>query len=871
MSTLTPKASCQALIVSLLLLLSPLTAFSNAPHLAEWTAGPGELGLGYPVPIPVDTPLPFDGFRTYNGLRARHFELSSSTDVVHRRIIGNSYSGANINAWQLGDLDLINKEGLPEAAMLTNAGLHAREWQPPEVATGIMELLASKEADTGFYRYLLDNLNILVIPVLNVDGFKQTQRFPEQNWLQTDPDSPNSAPRDGRMRRKNMRDVDTNINTQSDHLDGVDLNRNNSPFWATSSRSSANNDSLVYHGTAASSESETQALAAVVEYAPANRLRLYTDMHSFTQVHFWHHTGDARLAANTVAVLQLFSDFQRGFPAAKDYLFNSPFNQSQGVGIGATAEYFAQTYGIPSWTLEVEPSGGNHPGLPGCGADYGGLATNCHDGFILPEAEIRRVRETLAETFAIAYYKQAGPAAVRRVRIIDTATNATVYAADWTVDSPVSRELHASQLENLIPGREYKLWVAFNKPMRWRDEQGNVVPLQAFPGQSGPASLLLGIALGIDGNDLSLSISNLQWLNQKGLAPDGYLDYSDDAYSVNFSIDDTQENRLLIDSGKDFIFRQTIGDITATVIDANPATVADWSDGGWTGLENSAGDAGDFGGIDSTLKFTVSNTASAPSMLIDASMTGAWPDYSQDKQGFLLEILDSNRAVIYWFTYDDEGNQRYLNSVGTIEGNRIVFADLLETRGGSFTNAGLSPEIFSVGSAEIIFTGCNSGRMDYNVDSRPGHLDISRLTNLLGYNCSNPDPGPISANASLSGAWTNIANGNHGLVLEVLADSRVVAYWFTYNNAGKQRWYFGVGRVEAEELVFDTLYTTAGGLFGKPAERAPAELIPWGEMRMQMQCVDGVLSFDASTGGMGSGQFNLNRLTFIQGSTCATE
>ena len=57
------------------------------------------------------------------------------------------------------------------------------------------------------------------------------------------------------------------------------------------------------------------------------------------------------------------------------------------TGIGTTAEYFTYIDQVPSWTLEVEPSGGEHPGLPGAGADYGGLGRNSHDGFILPESQ----------------------------------------------------------------------------------------------------------------------------------------------------------------------------------------------------------------------------------------------------------------------------------------------------------------------------------------------------------------------------------------------------------------------------------------------------------------------------------------------------
>jgi len=44
--------------------------------------------------------------------------------------------------------------------MLTNGGIHAREWQSPEVATGIIELLALAEDDHHLISYLRDNANI---------------------------------------------------------------------------------------------------------------------------------------------------------------------------------------------------------------------------------------------------------------------------------------------------------------------------------------------------------------------------------------------------------------------------------------------------------------------------------------------------------------------------------------------------------------------------------------------------------------------------------------------------------------------------------------------------------------------------------------
>ena len=254
---------CLLLLPGALLLISTQL---NAQVVTRWVENksPNEtdkIALGYPLPYPVNTPLPFDGFRTYAGLHARHQDLAATTPWVHPKRIGLTRSGRTIWAYRLGDEDLLTFDGLPEPATLTNGGIHAREWQTPEVVTGIMELMALQEGDAHIYDYLRDNVNMIVIPSLNIDGFLQTQRYPSLSYMQTDPNDPDYAPRDGRMRRKNMLATDEDFYTFDDHLNGVDLNRNNNPFWATNIyRSSTNLESLVHHGAGPASEPETRAL-----------------------------------------------------------------------------------------------------------------------------------------------------------------------------------------------------------------------------------------------------------------------------------------------------------------------------------------------------------------------------------------------------------------------------------------------------------------------------------------------------------------------------------------------------------------------------------------------------------------------------------
>lgn len=250
--------------------------------------------LGYPVPIPVDSQAAVAGFRRYNsliaGLQARALGNADLREVQ----LGSTRASRTILAFVAGDADSSTAEGLiPEAAVLQNGGIHAREWGTPEVVAGILERLDDNAGSNGLHRYLLDNLTMVTIPVLNVDGFLQTQRFPDTTLKsehlpdQADP----NYPRDGRMRRKNMLNTDQVLDRNADGMNGVDLNRNNPPIWARSNRSSGDPRSIVYHGSSAASEPETQALHSAANLGPASRLRLYIDTHSFSQIYFAPYTN----------------------------------------------------------------------------------------------------------------------------------------------------------------------------------------------------------------------------------------------------------------------------------------------------------------------------------------------------------------------------------------------------------------------------------------------------------------------------------------------------------------------------------------------------------------------------------------------------
>lgn len=858
------------ILIALTALMLLAAAFNaSAQRLVNWTEGPGELGLGYPVPMPQDTPLPFAGFRSYAGLHTRHLDLTNTRDDFSRYILGQTFNGRDINMYVMSDLDSLTVDGRREGSVLLNGGIHAREWQSPEVSTGVMELLADQGDDNYFYQYLLENMNIAVIPVFNIDGFLQTQRFPDGNYLDTDPGNPAGSPRDGRMRRKNMRNVDEVLTTTDDHLLGIDLNRNNPPFWATTNSSSPNPNSLIYHGASASSEPETQALAnAPAQMLPGSnnvslgsRLRMYIDIHSFSADLRAVATNNTARNANQQSLMVAFVRHHQAIPGGRAYLIRPvpPAN----TGIGVTPDFFGNNFQVPAWTLELEP------GFNAAGTEYGGFNSNGHSGFILPEAEVPRLRQGMASTMAAATYYQAGPPSIQRIRVIDADTDALVFeSAQQTLTSPgQNRQQSLTQYQPLLTGRNYRAEIAFDKPMRWLSDNGEVV---AFPGQFAttvPITLRLETPTAI----LTVPVEDSEWQLEAGYFGGGFRHYMTDVVSIPFSISDTPANDQLINGMVNASIAVTSTDMIGFGLDANPATPVDWQNGDWTQYEVEPAQ-GTIATTDRSVNVMVSNNGQADGYLIDSRVSGTWQSLSQDGIGYILEILPDGRVAVSWATFDEQRNQRWLIGVGEVLGNRIVVDHLSFSTGPAFGADFDTDDLMrqtDVGSLEFVFTDCDAGTVEFSAFGQSGRLDdLVPTTQIAGIGCKidNVQLPPLTF---VSGTWFNPTRNGEGFTLHVLPDGRVIMYWYTFNILGEQLWLIGVGEVIGEnEIMFTNVRSSSGALFGNAFDPDDVSTTSWGVVGFELGCDTGTVSYGASNPSFGSGSFNLVKLTNIAGVNC---
>lgn len=581
----------------LLLAAGSLAAQSSVIYI-ERATGVNQFALGFPPPIPRNSATPLDAFRTYQSLHARHQDLMLQHAFISGAVVGQSRDGAPIWAYVIGDPDPATRNGGPESSLLINGGIHAREWGTPELTTALLEAAVDNAGDGWLWDYLIDTVHFTVLPVNNVDGFRQTQRYPTVVLVGADPRWPQFWPRDGRMRRKNMRDADTALFSFGDHLNGVDLNRNFDPFWGSATGSSSNPAELVYRGPTAFSEPESQALLQAAELARPDRLRWYQDTHSFTQVILSKRTFNSRRNAIQSQLARTFGDFhnalslerhgvERIYPESPD---------SAGAGIGVTAEYFAEVYEIPSWTLEIEPRQS--------AAEYGGFGTE-HDGFILPDSEVRRLRDDMALTHAVVAYRQAGPPSVQAVEILRS-NDEPVYAARWQHSAAGERELLLEQSDPLLPGENYHLRLSFDKPMRW-DGPGGATAAPGHPLELAPAVRLVdaGWALVFE-----FDAAAGHWADGSAQAEVEAWKY--DRWQLEFQLTLAEAEML----AGDIRFEIETVDFTGQALDANPATAVDWVDGAWAGYENSSGAPGDVGGADRSLSIRIAGPAEARRILL---------------------------------------------------------------------------------------------------------------------------------------------------------------------------------------------------------------------------------------------------------------
>lgn len=117
--------------------------------------------------------------------------------------------------------------------------------------------------------------------------------------------------------------------------------------------------------------------------------------------------------------------------------------------------------------------------------------------------------------------------------------------------------------------------------------------------------------------------------------------------------------------------------------------------------------------------------------ILDARFAGSWYDPETSGQGLSIDILEATNAVLlYWFTFDDEGHQRWMNAQGSIDGDSAEL-EIYITTGGRF----LQPDPVvreRIGTGRLAFDSCDTGRLDFEIAGDDRSYRLQRLTGRCG-------------------------------------------------------------------------------------------------------------------------------------------
>ena len=252
--------------------------------------------------------------------------------------------------------------------------------------------------------------------------------------------------------------------------------------------------------------------------------------------------------------------------------------------------------------------------------------------------------------------------------------------------------------------------------------------------------------------------------------------------------------------------------------------------------------------------------------------SGPWYNADRHGEGWVLEQLSGSRSVVYWFTYDRHGSQKWFHGVGEmiVEGGglRVEFPDLYVTRNGVFgPDASTEVTLEHAGSISFSFDSCKSGEVSFSVDGEQATHSVSRLGRLMGTSCKEPGSS-LRTYAAQTGSWYDPDDPGKGLVLQWLDRDEALLYWFTYDTVGDYYWMMGVGEYVDGKLYFPEIVTTEGARFGDQFDPDDVSILPWGEVTLTLECSSGRLNYDSILAEFGAGEIVLDRLTHLDAIDC---
>ena len=125
----------------------------------------------------------------------------------------------------------------------------------------------------------------------------------------------------------------------------------------------------------------------------------------------------------------------------------------------------------------------------------------------------------------------------------------------------------------------------------------------------------------------------------------------------------------------------------------------------------------------------------------DGSLSGSWYNPDRNGEGFHIEILEDDKALVIWFTYDGAGKQSWMLNIGSIDGGTVTISDLQRPVGGIFGRRFVPEKVARPLWGELTLDlTCSGGTARYTTQAKgfaSGEQSLVPLTQLANSGCSN--------------------------------------------------------------------------------------------------------------------------------------
>ncbi|MGJ8664024.1 MAG: sialidase family protein [Marinicella sp.] len=254
---------------------------------------------------------------------------------------------------------------------------------------------------------------------------------------------------------------------------------------------------------------------------------------------------------------------------------------------------------------------------------------------------------------------------------------------------------------------------------------------------------------------------------------------------------------------------------------------------------------------------------------------------SSDNQGmswslpFMITPNINGDQFLPWFDIDERGDMHliyydtrhsYFNDSSHTLGYDVYY-QRSQDNGLTWESIRLTPstgEITNLPWGDYFFTDYiklelsnNNVHAVYAWSDEPGELAINYVN--IGEVVFNMN---IPVTSDLNGSWHNPQTIGQGFTIQVLSNSKVIAYWYTYSIDGEdKRWFTLDGRIDKDQVIFN-IYETNGGAYNTETE---VETSSWGLAVLRFSsCAHANINI-VSNDGLHDTNIELERLTVPNG------